>query len=89
MKKIKNLKSLGMLILLGFLFGIIGFLNKGITQETKTERSFYESSLHYYAHGMAYWYSKENGGLETLTGIPYDKLAVINVMQKPVTDAIK
>jgi len=75
MKKIKNLKSLGMLILLGFLFGIIGFLNKGITQETKTERPFYESSLHYYAHGMAYWYSKENGGLETLTGIPYDNLA--------------
>jgi hypothetical protein len=29
------------------------------------------SSLHHSARGMEYWYSAENGGLETITGYPY------------------
>ncbi len=32
------------------------------------------TSLHGTARGKAYWYSKENGGMEALTGIPYEKL---------------
>ena len=34
----------------------------------------YHSSLHYYARGMAYWYSSKTGGLERFIKIPYDKL---------------
>lgn len=59
------------IILCAILFAII--LNKGFSQE-REEKSFYEKSLHYNAHGMAYWYSKENGGIEQLTGIPYNQL---------------
>lgn len=33
-----------------------------------------ETSLHGTTRGMAYFYSKETGGVETLTGVPYDKL---------------
>lgn len=36
------------------------------------EDSFFKKSLHYTTDGMSYWYDKNNGGLETLTGIPYD-----------------
>ncbi|MEP0806769.1 MAG: hypothetical protein HRF47_14915 [Chloroflexota bacterium] len=32
------------------------------------------TSLHGTAAGKAYWYSKENGGMESLTGIPFDQL---------------
>lgn len=32
------------------------------------------TSLHGTTAGKAYWYSKENGGMEILTGIPYEKL---------------
>jgi hypothetical protein len=39
---------------------------------------FYLRSLHYTANGMAHWYSKENGGLELLTGIPYSELGCKN-----------
>ena len=42
--------------------------------EGNKQASFFSSSLHSTANGMAYWYSKENGGLETLTEIPYSKL---------------
>lgn len=47
-------------------------------QEIKKEDCFYLKSLHYTANGMAHWYAKENGGLEQLTGIPYDKLGCKN-----------
>jgi len=36
------------------------------------------SSLHYTTEGMRHWYSKENGGLETITGVPYDDLSCKN-----------
>ncbi|MGC8605926.1 MAG: hypothetical protein ACP5VS_19890, partial [Desulfomonilaceae bacterium] len=35
---------------------------------------FYLKSLHATTRGMAYWYDKANGGLETITGVPYSKL---------------
>lgn len=37
------------------------------------EGCFFRKSLHFIAQGMGYWYSKEQGGLETLTGIPNEK----------------
>lgn len=50
----------------------------GRSQEGSNDECFYENSLHYTANGMAYWYGKENGGLEKLTGIPYTDLGCIN-----------
>ncbi|MEW6001405.1 MAG: hypothetical protein AB1638_01955 [Nitrospirota bacterium] len=44
------------------------------SQEIKKEDLFFFSSLHYTTKGMAYWYDKANGGLETIVGIPYAKL---------------
>lgn len=37
-------------------------------------RNFFEKSLHYTSRGMGYWYSKEQGGIEKITGIPYSEL---------------
>lgn len=61
-----------LIFIIVLLFGFAVSLNKGFSQEK--ECPFFKASLHYDAHGMAYWYSKENGGIEKLTGIPYDKL---------------
>ena len=33
------------------------------------------TSLHYTSRGMGYWYDAEQGGLETVSGIPYDSLS--------------
>lgn len=65
----------GYLIFVIFLIGLIGILSNGFSQESEKECAFFNASLHYYARGMAYWYSKETGGIETLTNIPYDKLS--------------
>jgi len=42
------------------------------------EECFFLKSLHFTAKGMQYWYGKERGGLETITGIPYSKLGCKN-----------
>lgn len=68
------MKKIYILILLGLIFLGLGIYKIGEPKEDKKESPFYEKSLHYYARGMAYWYNKENGGIEQLTGIPYDKL---------------
>jgi len=39
---------------------------------------FKKSSLHHTVRGMSYWYSKSQGGLETITGVPYSDLACNN-----------
>lgn len=65
-----------------FLIGFFIFFISGISiaAETKNQSSFFNSSLHYTTRGMAYWYDKENGGLETHTGLPYlsGKLDCVN-----------
>ncbi|MBN1549978.1 hypothetical protein JW979_00855 [bacterium] len=47
---------------------------KGQSAEITSEDCFFLSSLHFTTDGMKYWYSKENGGLEKITGVPYDEL---------------
>jgi hypothetical protein len=44
----------------------------GQEQEQKSlpTENFYNKSLHYTNKGIAYMYSKESGGLETMTGVP-------------------
>lgn len=47
----------------------------GIGQEKKAPvTNFYETSLHYTNRGLEYWYAKEQGGLERITGIPFSDL---------------
>jgi len=42
--------------------------------DVQKEDCFFLSGLHASARGMSYWYDKSNGGLETVTGIPYAEL---------------
>jgi len=51
---------------------------QGSSTAIKTEDCFFLTSLHFTAEGMRYWYSKEQGGLEKVSGIPYTELACRN-----------
>jgi len=64
----------------GLLVVLVGWLLcvAAASQVVEKEDCMYLASLHYTANGMDYWYSKERGGLETLTGIPYDSLGCKN-----------
>ena len=53
---------------------IAGFNYPVNAQIANRENCIYFSSLHASANGMSYWYSKEQGGLETVTGIPYEQV---------------
>jgi hypothetical protein len=44
-------------------------------ERTQQDGNFYEKSLHYTIRGLEFWYSKNNGGLERLTRIPFAKLS--------------
>jgi hypothetical protein len=57
-----------------FILIAVGLYGKTNAEDTKKEEPFFNSSLHYTTRGMGYWYDKANGGLETITGIPYSKL---------------
>jgi len=46
-----------------------------LSQIVKKEDCFFLSSLHYTTNGMRHSYSKQNGGLEVITGVPYDDLS--------------
>ena len=65
-----------LLTLLIVLILVISWTQRNVfAQETiKKEDCFFLTSLHYTTGGMAYWYDKANGGLETITGIPYSNL---------------
>jgi hypothetical protein len=56
-------------------FLVLSFCSAAAAQSIHSEDCFFLKSLHYTARGMEYWYSKENGGLESLTGVPYEDLA--------------
>jgi hypothetical protein len=45
---------------------------------TQQAGNFYEKSLHYTNRGLEYWYLKDNGGLERITGIPFADLGCSN-----------
>jgi hypothetical protein len=62
------------LLLTATCFIILGLFVNAYSEEIKKEDCFFLKSLHYTVRGMAYWYDKANGGLETVTGIPCSKL---------------
>ena len=59
------------ILLFSVFFIAAGMLASAYSEDIGKEDCFFLSSLHYTTKGMAYWYDKANGGLETLTGIPY------------------
>ncbi len=61
----------GILLSLIFLFG---FAAVAFSKDISKSKCFFTKSLHYDAHGMAYWYSKRQNGIEKLVQIPYKKL---------------
>ncbi len=57
----------------------LGFTVSLFSQEAETPECFFKSSsLHYSANGMEHWYAKSQGGLETITGVPYNDLGCKN-----------
>lgn len=68
------MKKTVVILLIGISLLAFGFHKKVSYAEIKQEECFFLKSLHYTTEGMGYWYDKNNGGLETLTGIPYTKL---------------
>jgi hypothetical protein len=70
----------GLLLLLIACFIASGLFVNAYSEDIKKEDCFFLSSLHHTIRGMAYWYDKKNGGLETLTGIPYDDRSKLDCM---------
>lgn len=66
------------LLLAAACFITLGLFVNAYSEDIKKEDCFFLSSLHYTAKGMAYWYDKANGGLETLTDVPYSNLGCKN-----------
>ncbi len=50
----------------------------GAGVQVPEQECFFLKSLHFTAKGMEFWYSKEKGGLELITGIPYSQLTCRN-----------
>jgi hypothetical protein len=50
------------------------FIRAMVQDKTPKVTNFYEHSLHYTNRGLEYWYNKEQGGLERITGIPFSEL---------------
>ena len=61
-----------LVLLMASLPGVVG------AQQVERKDCMFLSSLHYTASGMGYWYDKSNGGLETVTGVPYSELGCKN-----------
>jgi hypothetical protein len=70
----KRLSLAILFIIFPALLSAVALCRPANSQRPEGEGCFFRNSLHYTAQGMGYWYSKEQGGLESLTGIPYEKL---------------
>jgi hypothetical protein len=68
-----------LVVCLAILFLVLLSLPRvGSAQQIESKECMFRSSLHYTAAGMGYWYDKSNGGLETVTGVPYSDLGCKN-----------
>jgi hypothetical protein len=70
------MKSFGVSLLASVLS--LGVCGNSYAQEVSRPDCLFKSSLHYTAEGMAYWYDKAQGGLETVTGVSYSDLGCRN-----------
>lgn len=58
---------------------VLSISNVAFSQEKAADQCFFKSSsLHFTAGGMGYWYDKARGGLESITGVPYNDLGCKN-----------
>ena len=55
-------------------FGVSVLIEQIRSQNIAPRDCFFLSSLHFTTEGMRHWYGKETGGLEVITGVPYDEL---------------
>ena len=53
-------------------------VGKPAPKASEKQPCFFLSSLHHTTEGMRHWYSKENGGVEIISGIPYDEIGCKN-----------
>lgn len=61
----------------GLFYGICAALGAAsccFAEDVQKEECLFLSGLHASVRGMSYWYDKSNGGLETVTGIPFADL---------------
>lgn len=64
--------------LLGLLF-LAGLMTFGFSQESKgPEKNFFDQSLHHTSRGLGYWYGREQGGVEQMTGVPITQMNCLN-----------
>ncbi len=47
-------------------------------EQSRADKNLFESSLHHTSRGLAFWYSKEQGGVEQLTGVPITRMTCLN-----------
>jgi hypothetical protein len=72
------MKKVSVIMLIFVVLIVLGLFGKTYSDEIKKEDCFFLYSLHHTTNGMAHWYDKSNGGLESLTDIPYSKLDCYN-----------
>lgn len=76
----------------GLFYGIcavLGAANCCFAEDVQKEECFFLSGLHASARGMSYWYDKSNGGLETVTGIPYTDYGTWTPISNPVPPKVQ
>jgi len=61
-------------IILAAVAVLVAVLAGGTAGAQEISDCFYLQSLHYTARGMSYWYESAQGGLEKITGVPYENL---------------
>jgi hypothetical protein len=49
----------------------VAAVSAAVPQQVSQDSDFYSRSLHFTNAGLEYWYAKEHGGLERLTGVPF------------------
>ena len=70
------MKKVGLMWVAAVVLSIVTIATHFTEAEQISEQDcFFLSSLHYTTRGMGYWYDKQNGGFESLTGVPYQDLA--------------
>lgn len=72
-----------------FVLVLIQLSGMVVGQQTTNKDCPFLSSLHYTARGMGHWYDKSNGGLETITGVPYSELSCKNCHTSSCDDCHK
>lgn len=77
----KKCTTLSLFALIVIFFGFSNIASNQDDKQNEIKKSFM-SSLHSTGAGMNYWYSKEQGGIEKIFNVPYDKMSCSNCHAK-------